>query len=301
MNRLMSFIIVLAVYVLAAVCGVLTYIGLDTAINNQIILMLLADIAATLVVWTFGLIFKNASMYDPYWSVQSIVIIIGWLYIRHTVLNIVDVFMLISIGLWALRLTYNWASSFYGLKKTQDWRYVMLKEKNPKLYFFTNLFGINLMPTLLVYLGTVPLYYMIFSKSAINGFSILGFLVMTGATLLELVSDIQMKKFRQTNTDKQKVMDKGLWAYSRHPNYLGEVSFWWGVLLYSFSNINTTLFVAVGAVAITLLFLFISIPMLENKMLASRPAFKDYQKRVSMLLLLPNKKIKEESEEREPN
>lgn len=301
MNRLMSFIIVLAVYVLAAVCGVLTYIGLDTAINNQIILMLLADIAATLVVWTFGLIFKNASMYDPYWSVQSIVIIIGWLYIRHTVLNIVDVFMLISIGLWALRLTYNWASSFYGLKKTQDWRYVMLKEKNPKLYFFTNLFGINLMPTLLVYLGTVPLYYMIFSKSAINGFSILGFLVMTGATLLELVSDIQMKKFRQTNTDKQKVMDKGLWAYSRHPNYLGEVTFWWGVLLYSFSNINTPLFVVIGAVAITLLFLFISIPMLENKMLASRPAFRDYKKRVSMLLLLPQKKIEEESAQTEQN
>ena len=258
--------------------------------------MLLADVAATLVVWCFGLIFKNASMYDPYWSIQSLVIIAGWLYIRNTALNIIDIFMLIAVGFWAVRLTYNWISSFYGLKKTQDWRYVMLKQKNPKLYFITNLFGINLMPTTLVYLGTVPIYYLIFSKPSFNGFTVFGFLIMILAVLLELGADIQMKNFRQTNKDKSKVMDKGLWAYSRHPNYLGEVTFWWGLLLFAFSNIHTPLYVVIGAISITLLFLFISIPMIENKMLSSRPAFKDYQKRVSMLLLLPNKKLEEEPE-----
>ena len=296
MNRFWSFVIVLAVYVLAAACGILTYILLNLVIANQIILMLLADVAATLVVWCFGLIFKNASMYDPYWSIQSLVIIAGWLYIRNTALNIIDIFMLIAVGFWAVRLTYNWASTFYGIKKTQDWRYVMLKQKNPKLYFITNLFGINLMPTTLVYLGTVPIYYLIFSKPSFNGFTVFGFLIMILAVLLELGADIQMKNFRQTNKDKSKVMDKGLWAYSRHPNYLGEVTFWWGLLLFAFSNIHTPLYVVIGAISITLLFLFISIPMIENKMLSSRPAFKDYQKRVSMLLLLPNKKLEEEPE-----
>jgi steroid 5-alpha reductase family enzyme len=74
------------------------------------------------------------------------------------------------------------------------------------------------------------------------------------------------------------------------------VTFWWGLLLFAFSNIHTPLYVVIGAISITLLFLFISIPMIENKMLSSRPAFKDYQKRVSMLLLLPNKKLEEKPE-----
>ena len=285
-----------AVYILAAATGILTYILLDFLIKHPLMLMLICDIAATLVVWFFGLIFKNASMYDPYWSVQSIVIIAGWLILRNTALNAVDILMLIAVGFWAVRLTYNWASTFYGLKKTQDWRYVMLKQKNPKLFFITNLFGINLMPTLLVYLGTVPLYYVIFNNSAINGFTVFGLVIMIVATLIELIADVQMKNFKNTNTDQQQVMDKGLWAYSRHPNYLGEIAFWWGIFVFSFSYINTPLYIGLGAVSITLLFMFISIPMIEKKMLNTRPSsFKEYQKKVSMLLLLPNKKDYEKS------
>ena len=296
MKRLWSFLIVTAVYILAAATGILTYILLDFLIKHPLMLMLICDIAATLVVWFFGLIFKNASMYDPYWSVQSIVIIAGWLILRNTALNAVDILMLIAVGFWAVRLTYNWASTFYGLKKTQDWRYVMLKQKNPKLFFITNLFGINLMPTLLVYLGTVPLYYVIFNNSVINGFSIFGLIIMIAATFLEFIADVQMKNFKKTNTDQQQVMDKGLWTYSRHPNYLGEIAFWWGIFVFSFSYINTPLYIGLGAVSITLLFMFISIPMIEKKMLNTRPSsFKEYQKKVSMLLLLPNKKDYEKS------
>ena len=296
MKRLWSFLIVTAVYILAAATGILTYILLDFLIKHPLMLMLICDIAATLVVWFFGLIFKNASMYDPYWSVQSIVIIAGWLILRNTALNAVDILMLIAVGFWAVRLTYNWASTFYGLKKTQDWRYVMLKQKNPKLFFITNLFGINLMPTLLVYLGTVPLYYVIFNNSAINGFTVFGLVIMIVATLIELIADVQMKNFKNTNTDQQQVMDKGLWTYSRHPNYLGEIAFWWGIFVFSFSYINTPLYIGLGAVSITLLFMFISIPMIEKKMLNTRPSsFKEYQKKVSMLLLLPNKKDYEKS------
>ncbi len=296
MKRLWSFLIVTAVYILAAATGILTYILLDFLIKHPLMLMLICDIAATLVVWFFGLIFKNASMYDPYWSVQSIVIIAGWLILRNTALNAVDILMLIAVGFWAVRLTYNWASTFYGLKKTQDWRYVMLKQKNPKLFFITNLFGINLMPTLLVYLGTVPLYYVIFNNSAINGFTVFGLVIMIVATLIELIADVQMKNFKKTNTDQQQVMDKGLWTYSRHPNYLGEIAFWWGIFVFSFSYINTPLYIGLGAVSITLLFMFISIPMIEKKMLNTRPSsFKEYQKKVSMLLLLPNKKDYEKS------
>lgn len=111
-----------------------------------------------------------------------------------------------------------------GLTKTQDWRYIMLKEKNLKL-FLLPIFGINLMPTVLVYLGTVPLYYAIFGNPSFNFFTSLGMLIMIIATLIELLADKQMKDFRKDSENALKVMDKGLWAYSRHPNYLGEIVF----------------------------------------------------------------------------
>jgi steroid 5-alpha reductase family enzyme len=292
MNRPISFLIVIAVYILAAALGILVFILLKPFINNVIILTFIANICATLVVWVFGVIFKNSSMYDPYWSVQPLVIISAWLVINGQPLRFGDMLMLICIGFWAVRLTYNWASGFMGLTKTQDWRYTMLRGKNPKLFFVTNLFGINLMPTVLVYLGTVPLYFAITGNSSFNAFTSLGLLTMVIATMIQLIADKQMKDFRRDSENAQKVMDRGLWAYSRHPNYLGEIVFWWGVYVFSFSNLNTPWYSFVGAVLITLLFLFISIPMIEKKLLKTRSGYEEYKQRVSMLLLLPPKKSK---------
>lgn len=297
MKRSVSFLIVAAVYILAATLAVTVFILLKPFFQSVILLTFIVNVLATLVVWAFGLIFKNASMYDPYWSVQSIVIISAWLVLRNTPINIVDVLMLFCVSFWAVRLTYNWASGFKGLTKTQDWRYVMLKEKNPKIYFVTNLFGINLMPTTLVYLGTVPLYFAIFGKSAFNFFTSLGMIIMITATIIQLIADKQMRDFRKDNTNSQQIMDKGLWAYSRHPNYLAEIVFWYGVYVFSFSNITMPIYTIAGAVLITLLFLFISIPMIEKKLQNTRPGFQEYKQKVSMLLLLPQKKSKVEAKE----
>ncbi|HEY8418835.1 MAG TPA: DUF1295 domain-containing protein [Clostridia bacterium] len=299
MKRSLSFLIVTGVYILAIAAGVISFILLNRYINNIILSTFIADVIATLVVWGFGLIFKNASMYDPYWSVQSIVIIAGWLILRARPLNdIIIILMLICVGFWAVRLTYNWASGFMGLTKTQDWRYVMLKEKNPKLYFITNLFGINLMPTVLVYLGTVPLYYVIFFDKPFNYiYASIGMIIMITATVFELIADRQMREFREDESNRGLIMDKGLWSYSRHPNYFGEILFWWGVFVFSFSASSMKIYWIAGAVLITLLFLFISIPMLEKKMLRTREAYQEYKQRVSMLLPLPPKKSKVETEE----
>ncbi|MHA1307127.1 MAG: DUF1295 domain-containing protein [Candidatus Heimdallarchaeota archaeon] len=82
----------------------------------------------------------------------------------------------------------------------------------------------------------------------------------------------------------KKVMDIGLWAYSRHPNYFGEVAFWWGLFFFALAADLTWWWTVAGGIAMIILFIFISIPLLENKQLAKRPEYADYKKRVSMFI-----------------
>ncbi|MDD5017054.1 MAG: DUF1295 domain-containing protein, partial [Eubacteriales bacterium] len=85
-------------------------------------------------------------------------------------------------------------------------------------------------------------------------------------------------------------MASGLWRYSRHPNYLGEVLFWWGVWVIQMSVLPALWWTIFAPTAMTLLFLFISIPMMEKRLLASKEGYAAYKKSTSMLLLLPNGK-----------
>ena len=149
-NRTFSFIAVTLVYLLAAAVGILVYELLPYALWLN---LLLADVAATVFTFMFSLIFKNASVYDPYWSVQPIVIVLAFAFGKKA--TWLGVLLMITICLWGIRLTANWAYTFRSLN-AQDWRYTMLHEKTGKLYFFVNLFGIHLVPTLIVYACVMP-------------------------------------------------------------------------------------------------------------------------------------------------
>ena len=95
---------------------------------------------------------------------------------------------------------------------------------------------------------------------------VLGFLVTlvtAGAIILETTSDEQLRKFVKANPKPGKIMSTGLWAYSRHPNYLGEIMLWWGLFLFALSADLSYWWVVVGPIAMTLLFIFISIPILQ--------------------------------------
>jgi steroid 5-alpha reductase family enzyme len=76
----------------------------------------------------------------------------------------------------------------------------------------------------------------------------------------------------------------GLWGYSRHPNYFGELSFWWGLYLFALAAGQNSPWMIAGAISMTLLFVFISIPMMEKRMLEKKPDYKEVQKNISMLI-----------------
>jgi steroid 5-alpha reductase family enzyme len=183
----------------------------------------------------------------------------------------------------------NWAIGWKSLAQ-QDWRYTMLHDSMPKLWFITNLFGINMFPTLIVFAGLVPAYLTTAEHGALTILTFVGAAVCIGAAVLQIASDAQLRRFRLDAAHAGRSVGNGLWKYSRHPNYLGEVSFWWGVWLISLSVLPQYWWTIIAPVLMSLMFLFISIPMMEKRLLASRPDYAEYRRRTSALLLLPPSK-----------
>ena len=274
-NRLVSFLIILVVYAISITIGIVIYNALELSFWLS---LLIADITSTVVVFSFSLIFNNSSVYDPYWSVIPVVLVIC-LSIKFGVNNI-TIFPLIAVLLWGVRLTINWAYTFSNLNH-EDWRYKMYKEKYPKIYFLVNFFGIHLFPTIVVYLCMLPIAFLYYKGTEFSYLIIIGFVISILAFLLQLISDIEMHKFRKKGTHT--LINVGLWKYSRHPNYLGEISMWWGIYFMMLSIIPSYFYLFIGALINNLMFLFISIPMAEARQ-SKKEGFMEYKNRTRMLL-----------------
>lgn len=276
-NRLYSFIAVALVYIIASVIGIFSYIYFVQYLDWWLSL-LIADTISTIITFIFSLIFQNASVYDPYWSVQPPVILVAFAIGQK--LTILGILLLIVVSFWAIRLTANWAYTFSNLNH-QDWRYTMLHEKTGKFYPIINFIGIHMVPTLVVFVCTLPAVYAIREGLTPNIGSILCLCVSFGAATMQGIADIQMHKFRKNRS--QTFIRCGLWKYSRHPNYLGEILMWWGVgAAVVCAAPNAWNFLA-GAIANTVLFLVVSIPMADGRQ-SHKEGFLEYKKQTRMLL-----------------
>ena len=280
-NRTFSFIAVAVVYVLVTILGVVTFNNLPFA--DVWLKLLIADVVATAGTFVFSIIFKNSSVYDPYWSVQPIVIIFAFAIGKK--LNAMRILTLVVISLWGIRLTANWAYTFKNLNH-QDWRYTMLKEKTGVFYPLINFLGIHLFPTLVVYACVLPAVYIFLLDLQINLLSVVFFAVSVFAFTLQGVSDVQMHAYRKERTGN--FIRRGLWKYSRHPNYLGEILMWWGVALVFITALPNMWYLdmwylGAGALINTLMFLFVSIPMADKRQ-SKKQGFSEYKAQTRMLL-----------------
>ena len=280
-SRILSFIAISVIYIICALVGLgqYSYLPFSTPIN-----LLIADTVATIVCFIFSLIFKNSSVYDPYWSVAPIVILIGFAIANG--LNTLGIVLLIAICYWGLRLTVNWAYTFKGLTH-QDCRYTMLCEKTGKFYPIINFIGIHYVPTLVVYGCVLPAVLAIENKPEINALSIIFACVSVAAATMQGIADIQMHSYRKNRTTP--FIRKGLWHNSRHPNYLGEILMWWGIGLSVVCAMPNMWYLIFGAMANTMLFLFVSIPLADGKQ-SKKEGFSEYKAQTRALL--PIRKFK---------
>jgi len=287
-NRFQSFLIITLCYIAAALLGIYIFQALPTALWLS---LLIADLAATFLIWVLSQLLNNASVYDPYWSVQP-PIILGLTLIFLGEPNWGSILLVLAIAFWGARLSVNWMITFHGLHE-QDWRYDLLQEKSGRFFLLVNLLGIQVMPTLIVYACLLPGFFYLVSGGGLNFGVVAGLVMIVGGALLELVADHQMQTFRRQRQDRSELLRSGLWRHSRHPNYLGEIIVWWGVYLVMLAVYPELWFLGVGALANTALFLFISIPLAERHLATYKRGYPAYLEETRRLLPLPKQRYGE--------
>jgi len=287
MNRkVKSLLLIGFIYIVAIALGIFSFISIE--IESFILRVFLADLVTTVFIYLVGLMVKNSSLYDPYWSVIPPVITFLVAIYLNVFWSLPILLFNLAILMWAIRLTYNWILTWTGFDYI-DWRYTMIKNKTPKAWLLTNFFGIHFFPTVIVFIQLIGAIYYIKESSTIHFITILGFMVVMIGTIIQYVSDTQMRTFKKNPANKGKIINIGLWKYSRHPNYFGEILVWVGVYLFYFSMTLQIDRYILAPILMMLMFLWISIPMMENKIINSRPEYEIYKKRVSMLIILPEK------------
>ena len=284
-------IIVLLSYLIALGFGLFSYLTIsDSKIMKdseekyrQLVIIFICDVISTIVIWFIGVLINTASIYDPYWSVQTPVIIICLL-IKYKNLNVGNLIYLELILFWAIRLTYNYTKTFHDISYI-DWRYKQIKEKTGKLYQIVNLLGICLVPTIIVYAASIPSFLFVIDNLKFEYIQIIGYVVILLSVCIEMKADIDLHEFKKIRNDRNEIIRIGLWKYSRHPNYLGEICFWYGVaMVYVFCDFTKNWYYIFGAVLDNALFLGISIPLAEKNLRTYKEGYDEYKKNTSMLI-----------------
>lgn len=275
-------LIITIIYLLAFAIGYFSCIK----ISDIMIKLFVFDSVATIVTFVFSVILCNSSVYDAYWSVAPMVMVI-WIYAVEKTYSIMHILFLIVFLAWSLRLTYNWIEVFTDFSY-EDWRYKKFRNETPRpLWPIVNFFGIHYMPTLVVFAGMLPIFSI--AKISLSIISIIGIIVMLFGIMLEFFADRQMHDFLNDNKSGQ-ICNRGLWKYSRHPNYLGEISFWCGVYLVMLPYDTRHWLYGVGCLSVCILFNVVSIPLMEKRQILRRSDYKEYMRKTSRLIIMPQKK-----------
>ena len=286
--KVKSLIICLLVYVFALAISILICSNIRL---NQWVTVLVAHIIATVIVYIASSLFKNSSFYDPFWSIAPIPIVI---YISFwpdsEKLDYEKIFLFfIPVLYWGIRLTYNWARRWEGLYD-EDFRYEDLKEL--KFASFIDFFGIHLYPTLQVNLSLLPLYYSLsVSTNTPSYWLYMASFYTIMAVTLELISDNQLWNFKKNKDNKNKFIKTGLWSFSRHPNYLGEILFWWGIFFMTLAVDVSYWYLFICPLSMNLMFALITCKMMDDRSLVKRDGYKDYMHKTNQLLIFPKKRL----------
>jgi steroid 5-alpha reductase family enzyme len=242
-------------------------------------------LVSALVIYLWSLACDNGSMFDPWWSVLPPVAAL-WLASGGTV-GVPDLrvaLVLIVVWIWAVRLTSNWVRDWPGLHH-EDWRYLDLYTKGPKALI--RLLAVHLFPCVVVFLGSLPLVpALVWGTRSVGALDWTALVIGIAAAVIEFVADEQMRRFARTKSPGD-VMDRGMWRYSRHPNYFGEILFWWSLWFFALAAAPAWWWTVIGPLAMVTMFLAASIPMLDDRSRARRPSFAAYAKRTSAIVPWP--------------
>lgn len=233
---------------------------------------LAADAAVALVAWWASLRRNDVSLVDAFWG-PMIVLPAGVVAALLPAAGSRAWLVLALAASWAARLSLHIVHRSRG--KPEDPRYQAIRARNEPGFRFKSLYLVFLLQAVLAWCVSWPLAAAVASPRPVGVLDVVGLMVAVGGLSVEAVADAQLARFRADPSNRGRVLDTGLWRYSRHPNYFGECCLWWGFGLVAVSA--GAPWSLVSPVLMTVLLLKVSgVALLERDIGERRPAYRDY-------------------------
>jgi steroid 5-alpha reductase family enzyme len=191
--------------------------------------------------------------------------------------------VLALVSLWAVRLGLHIALRHHG----EDHRYAAMRAKFGRHWWWWSLVQVFALQAVLIWIVSAPLQYAVGMHAPLGVLDYAGAILAAAGLAIEAVADRQLTRFRADTGNSGKVMDRGLWSWSRHPNYFGDALMWWGFFLLGLGASHAW-WMLLSPVAMTVLLLRISgVALLEETIVERRPGYADYIWRTSAFVPWP--------------
>lgn len=247
----------------------------------------LAVVLLFLGTWLVSLPLRNASIADIVWGPGFVVVAwVAWVVGTGGGQRGGEVRLLIPLltTVWGIRLAFHIARRNRG--KGEDPRYAKWRSEGGPLWPLRSLFTVFLLQGAILWVVSLPLQAGALADPS-TGWAVAGVLLFLAGFLLEAVADRQLARFKADPANRGRVLDTGVWRYSRHPNYFGDAVVWWG--LWALGGAGTgAWWTVVGPILMTLLLRFVSgVALLERSLAESRPGYREYMRRTSPFIPWP--------------
>ncbi len=242
-------------------------------------------LVAMTLLWVVSVRLRDASIVDPFWGpgfaiVTATYLVVDGRYVERGLLAFV------LVAAWAARL--GWHLLRRNRKEGEDKRYAAMREEGGPGWTFRSLFTVFWLQAGLLWIISAPLLAGVTSTAPLGAWDLAGTLVFLVGLAVESLADLQLARFKADPANRGKVLDTGLWRYSRHPNYFGEFVLWWGLWLVALGA--GAWWSVVGPLLISFLLLKVSgVTMLERSMEETRPGYEEYVRRTSTFVPWPPK------------
>jgi len=238
---------------------------------------LIVILAVGAVSWLFSIAKKDVSFVDGMWSLFFVIAAVVFA-LNAQPLSIRGVLVLLLVIIWALRLSTYITVRNWG--EPEDYRYQSIRANNEPGFTFKSLYIVFGLQGVLAWLVALPLLPAIASNSALNGIDTVAALLWLVGFVFEAGGDYQLSRFKAREDSKGRVLDTGLWRFTRHPNYFGDFCIWWS--FYLFAVASGGWWSIASPLLMSLLLLKVSgVAMLEKTIGTRRPEYAEYVARTN--------------------
>jgi steroid 5-alpha reductase family enzyme len=239
--------------------------------------------ALAVATWLASLQARDASLVDRTWSVLVAAPAVAYAAVLDPPWNVRTLALAALLAAWALRLAVFITRRNRG--HGEDPRYQAIRARNEPGFAFKSLYLVFLLQAVLAWLVSAPLLGVFAYDRGTSWLDLVGAAIVATGLVLEAVADAQLARFRRDPANRGRVMDQGLWRWSRHPNYFGEFCVWWGFFVMA---LPLAAWSVVSPLLMSVLLLKVSgVALLEKDIGARRPAYRDYVRRTSAFLPWP--------------